>query len=600
MDETLLKRPLKQGTQYNKYFGTQCESSFLGNGNTDLSISIMAKWVNKYKHQCKALALNEFTNLSIENTCNAIYTFLYNHIQYKLDGTDQKIRSPYCSWQDRQNGIDCKSYSVFASCILSNLGIVHYLRKVKQPGYNPDSFSHVYVVIPKNQKTKKLTDGYYIIDATIHDNYELPFIEKKDKLMSNVGLPHYGLGKPTTTVLGCGCNSTALAAPISILPQAVECFKKFLLKLEQQGVSRSQTQAALSRLEAALTQGKNPKLSTLFKAQNGIQLFGFSDTYAEFEYYLKDENIFFENILKVSPEKWLNATFFELFVQAIQLRTQGRLGEPQDDTQNTNDGSGFDWEAIGDWVSGLFGGTCWGGSAYSAGILEDDIRKANEIFAALVASINTAIGSNNMVALGNLVADFKATAAIFEHVTNVRKLNENSWNTCTRDNILTIAQMGTVYLNQVTVALEAYIQQYFNNAGTMQTNNYTSPMVGMDNLWVGYVRPEILNAQTAYRYTPKSGVSIPRFEINEYVLTNPINQGNSSGFISTLQDVIFGGGNNNIPANTGTGNNTPTNTGGGNGSYNQPQKANTGLIAGLAILGLVAGNYYIKKRKKTA
>lgn len=208
MDETLLKRTIKNGSKYNKYFGSQCGKTFLGNGNTDLSISIMAKWVNKYKHQVKQLALNEFANLDLETTITEIYNFAHDYFQYKLDGLDQQIRSPYCSWIERQSGIDCKSYTVLVSCILSNLGIVHYLTKTKQPGYAPESFSHVYVRIPKNQKTKKLQDGYYIIDPTIHTNYELPFLEAKDKIMSNVGNPHYGLGYAQTGVQDAACKCT--------------------------------------------------------------------------------------------------------------------------------------------------------------------------------------------------------------------------------------------------------------------------------------------------------------------------------------------------------------------------------------------------------
>ncbi|TYB78326.1 hypothetical protein [Bizionia myxarmorum] len=209
MDESFLKRIIKPGNNYNKYFGSSCGSTFLGNGNTDLSISIMAEWVEKYKHQVKELALAEFSNLPLYQTINKVYNFAHDHFQYKLDGNDQQIRSPYCSWLDRKNGIDCKSYSVLVSCILSNLGIVHFLRKTKQPGYAPESFSHVYVVIPEDQKSKSLKNGYFIIDATIHTNIELPFLQAKDKIMSKVGLPHYGLGFAAKQPLGCGCTDPA-------------------------------------------------------------------------------------------------------------------------------------------------------------------------------------------------------------------------------------------------------------------------------------------------------------------------------------------------------------------------------------------------------
>ena len=195
MSENAAKRVIKKGSEFEKYFKPFCNTTFLGYGNTDLSIKIMAKWVKKYKHQTKQLALDHFAGYNLLDTVNKIYQFAHDHFQYKLDGADQQIRSPYCAWLDRYNGIDCKSYSVIVGTILDNLGINYYFKKTKQPGYSPDQFTHVYVSIPKNQKTNSLED-YYIIDATIHNNIELPYLEAKTKLMSSKGLKHYGLGRP--------------------------------------------------------------------------------------------------------------------------------------------------------------------------------------------------------------------------------------------------------------------------------------------------------------------------------------------------------------------------------------------------------------------
>jgi hypothetical protein len=130
---------------------------------------------------------------------------VYNHFQYKADDEDQLLRSPACSWYDRYNGIDCKSYSILASSILLELGINHYIRKIKQPTFAPDEFTHVYVVVPKDQKTNDLNKGYYIIDGTVTGNYEPEYIETKDEYMN--GLQHYSLnGTP-------GLKSTAADEP---------------------------------------------------------------------------------------------------------------------------------------------------------------------------------------------------------------------------------------------------------------------------------------------------------------------------------------------------------------------------------------------------
>ncbi len=65
---------------------------------------------------------------------------------------------------------------------------------------NPDSFTHVYVIVPKNQETGSLLDGYFTIDGTRKNKSEGKFTLAKDIFMSQ--LPHLGLNgsKPKRTV----------------------------------------------------------------------------------------------------------------------------------------------------------------------------------------------------------------------------------------------------------------------------------------------------------------------------------------------------------------------------------------------------------------
>ena len=85
-------------------------------------------------------------------TCKKIFDYLKNSINYKADGLDQQVRLPSGLMRTKQG--DCKSYSVFTSAVLSNLGIPH---KLVYASYDPkDSTpSHIYV----------MTDCGYIIDA---------------------------------------------------------------------------------------------------------------------------------------------------------------------------------------------------------------------------------------------------------------------------------------------------------------------------------------------------------------------------------------------------------------------------------------------------
>ena len=100
--------------------------------------------------QTKALAPS-FKGKSEKETCRKIHDFLMG-LRYKADGNDQNIKLPSALLKSKI--ADCKSYSLFTSAILSNLGIPHSL---VYTSYDPNQPipAHVYVI----------TDNGCIIDA---------------------------------------------------------------------------------------------------------------------------------------------------------------------------------------------------------------------------------------------------------------------------------------------------------------------------------------------------------------------------------------------------------------------------------------------------
>ncbi|CAM3968183.1 hypothetical protein FLCU109888_11495 [Flavobacterium cucumis] len=191
MSYNALIRPLKNGNEYNSLFPTPKEKKVrLGKGDTHTSIELIIKWALENNHEVKLVA-TKLQKGSLSETCFAIHDFLYNHFQYEADGEAQLLRSPAYAWKHRYEGIDCKSYSVIASCILLQLGVAHYIRKIKQPAYMPESFTHVYVIVPVNQDSGSLKNGYYTIDGTLKSTREPSYIDKKDFFMDK--LEHFGL-----------------------------------------------------------------------------------------------------------------------------------------------------------------------------------------------------------------------------------------------------------------------------------------------------------------------------------------------------------------------------------------------------------------------
>ncbi|WP_121667303.1 hypothetical protein [Mesonia aquimarina] len=185
-----LQRPIKDGKRYNKLFEkVSCAVSNFGDGsnNTFEGVEFMAEWIDKYSYQTDKLA-KLLIGQTVSQTVNNIYEWLYNHIQYLADGQLQQLRSPACAWSQRKKGIDCKSYTVFAMCLLKSMGLTGVIRQVRQPGEYSHLWTHVYVVVPTNQNAKNIKkelahENYLVLDPTTHHNIEVNFLESKDKIM---------------------------------------------------------------------------------------------------------------------------------------------------------------------------------------------------------------------------------------------------------------------------------------------------------------------------------------------------------------------------------------------------------------------------------
>ena len=115
---------------------------------------------------------NEFKGKTEAETCKKIFDYLKNQITYKADGSEQQVRVPSGLIRTRQG--DCKSYSVFTSAVLTNLGIPH---KLVYASYDPNDSTptHIYVV----------TNNGCIIDAVYGKfNAEKKATSKKYKDMN--------------------------------------------------------------------------------------------------------------------------------------------------------------------------------------------------------------------------------------------------------------------------------------------------------------------------------------------------------------------------------------------------------------------------------
>jgi hypothetical protein len=191
MSYNALQRNVLDGKEFQSLIPfSECKKVLLGKGNTDFSIEQIANWIITHHKQAIAISKKlERKNLAL--TIQNVHWFLYSHFQYKADSQAQIINALSCAWKNRYKGMDCKSYSVVGGQILASLGIKFYIRKIKQKDFAPNYFSHVYLIVPINQETGTLKDGYFTIDGTLQSMNEPSFLETKDKFMSD--FQHYGL-----------------------------------------------------------------------------------------------------------------------------------------------------------------------------------------------------------------------------------------------------------------------------------------------------------------------------------------------------------------------------------------------------------------------
>jgi hypothetical protein len=164
-----------------------CRTVYVGTGNTSHSVQEMVNVIRKNLNQGAVLA-PKLKGGNLKETVANVHSFLNANIRYKADGEDQMLRSLSCSWKERYTGVDCKSFSIAASTILMNLGIDHAIRRIKQPSFAPDQYTHVYVIVYKNHEKR----DYYVLDATLKNNIEPKFHKKHDTVMS---LKHYALNQ---------------------------------------------------------------------------------------------------------------------------------------------------------------------------------------------------------------------------------------------------------------------------------------------------------------------------------------------------------------------------------------------------------------------
>lgn len=145
--------------------------------------------------QTKKLA-DKLKGETFEETLSNDDTFILNYIKYQKDDPNhEQVRSPRRLIHDRKGDCDC--FSVCLATLLINQGISFYFRIAK---YDVGDWAHIYIIVPKNQKSKSVKNraDYIVLDpVTNKHDYEVDYYAKKDYAMSLQSLDGLAECKPT-------------------------------------------------------------------------------------------------------------------------------------------------------------------------------------------------------------------------------------------------------------------------------------------------------------------------------------------------------------------------------------------------------------------
>tara|TARA_R110002050_G_scaffold265465_2_gene406572 strand:+ start:12617 stop:13975 length:1359 start_codon:yes stop_codon:yes gene_type:complete len=156
----------------------------MGSGQSSFAVNLIVKTAKDNFQEAKKLA-EYLKGRDLAQTLTNIQQFVFNNFQYQGEGLEHSLQTLSRAYHEfRDSGINCEDSTLIILQLLSNLGIRSYVRRIHQ-AQSPNAATHVYVIVPKDQKTAKISgrDSYFVLDGTLPSfDLEAPYVKKIDTM----------------------------------------------------------------------------------------------------------------------------------------------------------------------------------------------------------------------------------------------------------------------------------------------------------------------------------------------------------------------------------------------------------------------------------
>lgn len=176
-----------------------------GTGQSKFGRDLMANVVRDHFEEASAIAECLREGKSLEEALSSFHQFVYDNFNRITEGRKHYLQTLSRAWYDRSMGINCEDATIILAQLCLASGIQCRIRGIAQRW--PNVVNHVYLIVPKNQRTGSLKEGYFTVDGTLPNfNIEAPRIAPpRDVVMKEATVEYFVMNG--TDKAPCGCQS---------------------------------------------------------------------------------------------------------------------------------------------------------------------------------------------------------------------------------------------------------------------------------------------------------------------------------------------------------------------------------------------------------